>query len=346
MSVNRAAVATATTSNVLVYNGTTTTTSSSVFVSPCVVLSARHSSSAPQTEEPASSSSSQGFVSVLKLNMLQQNPGASKKKRRVGRGIGSSKGKTSGRGHKGTKARSGGSVPLFFEGGQTPFYKLLPKRGFTNKRHKTDMVSLNVGTIQDYIDMGRLSLDNKNENNIPVFNMKDLLDAGMFTTSSVKHGIKLLAEGKERLKTPFKLEISRVSESAIDAVEAIGGEVTTVHYNRLALRALLKPHKFTANGMKTRTVMDRDDEGGYGFEKEEGEDATVRNNSKTPRALPKFARPPPKWQPYYTSWKNRGYLSVQAQMRKLISERPELEDKFARALGVDNNSNKVEENQK
>mmetsp|Transcript_12827 Transcript_12827/g.26996 ORF Transcript_12827/g.26996 Transcript_12827/m.26996 type:complete len:209 (+) Transcript_12827:818-1444(+) len=208
------------------------------------------------------------------------------------------------------------------------------------------MVSLNVGTIQDYIDMGRLSLDNKNENNIPVFNMKDLLDAGMFTTSSVKHGIKLLAEGKERLKTPFKLEISRVSESAIDAVEAIGGEVTTVHYNRLALRALLKPHKFTANGMKTRTVMDRDDEGGYGFEKEEGEDATVRNNSKTPRALPKFARPPPKWQPYYTSWKNRGYLSVQAQMRKLISERPELEDKFARALGVDNNSNKVEENQK
>lgn len=241
-------------------------------------------------------------------------------------------------------------MPLFFEGGQTPFYKLLPKRGFTNKRHKADMVSLNVGTIQDYIDMGRLSLDNKNENNIPVFNMKDLLDAGMFTTSSVKHGIKLLAEGKERLKTPFKLEISRVSESAIDAVEAIGGEVTTVHYNRLALRALLKPHKFTANGMKTMTATttDRgvdgndDDEGGYGFQKEEGEDATVRNNSKTPRALPKFARPPPKWQPYYTSWKNRGYLSVQAQMRKLISERPELEDEFARALGVDNN-NKEEE---
>eukprot|EP00536_Pseudo-nitzschia_multiseries_P002484 jgi/Psemu1/235727/estExt_Genewise1.C_330102 len=226
--------------------------------------------------------------------MLQQNPGAVKKKRRVGRGIGSSKGKTSGRGHKGTKARSGGSVPLFFEGGQTPFYKLLPKRGFTNKRHKADMVSLNVGTIQDYIDMGRLSINNKTNDadNMPVLDMKDLLDAGMFTTSSVKHGIKLLAEGKERLRTPFRLEISRASESAIDAVEAIGGQITTVHYNRLALRALLKPHK----------------------------------------ALPKFARPPPKWQPYYTNWKNRGYLSVQAQMRKLLAERPELEEQFTRAL--------------
>jgi len=256
--------------------------------------------------------------------MLQQNPGAVKKKRRVGRGIGSSKGKTSGRGHKGTKARAGGSVPLTFEGGQTPFYKLLPKRGFTNKRHKADMVSLNIGTLQDYIDMGRLPVDKTNDDSVPVWNMKDLLDAGMFTTSSVKSGIKLLAEGKERLKTPFKLEISRASESAIDAVEAIGGEVTTVHYNRLALRALLKPHKFAAGDM-TAT----DDEGGYGFQ---SEDVVVRNNSKTPKALPKFARPPPKWQPYYTNWNNRGYLSVQAQMRKLLAERPELEEKFTQAL--------------
>ena len=243
-------------------------------------------------------------------------------KRRVGRGIGSSKGKTSGRGHKGQKARAGGSIPLTFEGGQTRFFKLLPKRGFKNKRHKADMVSLNVGTIQDYIDMGRLPVV---EGEVPKWNMKDLLDAGMFTTSSVKHGIKLLAQGKERLTTPFKLEISRASESAIHAVEAIGGEVTTVHYNRLALRALLKPHKFPLSPSSTR---DKEDEGGYGFT----EVLPNRNNDKTPRALPKFARPPPKWQPYYTNWDNRGYLSVQAQMRKLLSERPELEDKFAKAL--------------
>ena len=145
-------------------------------------------------------------------------------KRRIGRGIGSSKGKTSGRGHKGQKARAGGSIPLTFEGGQTRFFKLLPKRGFTNKRHKADMLSLNVGTIQDYIDMGRLKINEEEE--IPTFNMKDLLDSGMFTASSVKHGIKLLAKGKEKLTTPFKLEISRASETAIDAVEAIGGEVT------------------------------------------------------------------------------------------------------------------------
>jgi large subunit ribosomal protein L15 len=244
-------------------------------------------------------------------------------KRRIGRGIGSSKGKTSGRGHNGQKSRAGGSIPLTFEGGQTRFFKLLPKRGFTNKRHKAEILSLNVGTIQDFIDMGRLSIVNSNSDGIPAWNMKDLLDAGMFTASSVKHGIKLLAQGKEKLTTPFKLEISRASETAIDAVEAIGGEVTTVHYNRLALRALLKPHKFALG-----TGGNEDDEGGYGFD----EVLPNRNNSKTPRALPKFARPPPKWQPYYTNWKNRGYLSVQAQMRKLLSERPELEDTFTKAL--------------
>ncbi|KAL3924533.1 MAG: hypothetical protein SGILL_000984 [Bacillariaceae sp.] len=244
--------------------------------------------------------------------MLQDNPGAVKKKRRIGRGIGSSKGKTAGRGHKGQKARAGGSISLGFEGGQTKFYKLLPKRGFTNKRHKTDMLAVNLGTIQDYIDMGRLAVpdgsgDGDKAGVPPPLTMKDLLDAGLCTASSVKNGIKLLAKGKERLTTPIHLEISRASEEAIQAVEAAGGEVTTVHYNRLALRALLKPHKFGVTG---------DDD--HGSES---------------RRLPKFARPPPKWQPYYTNWeRNRGYLSVQAQMRKLLKERPELAESFQKAL--------------
>jgi len=276
----------------------------------------RYSSSAPQTQNDDTIE----YTQVLKLNALQQNPGAIKKKRRIGRGIGSSKGKTSGRGHKGQKARAGGSIPLTFEGGQTRFFKLLPKRGFTNKRHKADIVSLNVGTIQDFIDMGRLPIDN---DTIPVWTMKNLLDAGMFTASSVKHGIKLLAKGKERLRTPFRLEISRASETAIDAVEAIGGEVTTVHYNRLALRALLKPHKFVAGNTNN-------DENSEDIDFDEV--LPNRNNSKTPKALPKFARPPPKWQPYYTDWRVRGYLSVQAQMRELLSERPDLKDKFENAL--------------
>ena len=106
----------------------------------------------------------------------------------------------------------------------------------------------------------------------------------------------MLSKGKERWNTAnVELEFSRASPEAIRAVEEMGGEVTTVHYNRLALRALLKPHKFLQ--------------------------------------LPKFARPPPKWQPYYTNWdRNRGYLSLQAQMRKLLKERPELKERFAKAL--------------
>mmetsp|Transcript_18769 Transcript_18769/g.46498 ORF Transcript_18769/g.46498 Transcript_18769/m.46498 type:complete len:293 (+) Transcript_18769:266-1144(+) len=259
---------------------------------PAACLSTTASAAAPQSEE---------VVQVLKLNMLKDNPGAVKKKRRIGRGIGSSKGKTAGRGHKGQKARAGGSIPIGFEGGQTKFYKLLPKRGFTNKRHKADMLAINLGTIQDYVDMGRLlstsstSSDGDNNKTTTVITLKDLCDAGICTHSSIKHGVKLLAKGKERLTTPLQLEISRASTQAIEAVEAIGGQVTTVHYNRLALRALLKPDKFVQ--------------------------------------LPKFARPPPKWQPYYTNWdENRGYLSVQAQMRNLLKERPELEEAFTKAL--------------
>ena len=169
------------------------------------------------------------------------------------------------------------------------------------------MLAINLGTIQDYIDMGRLVLPEKDGGVSKPLTMKDLLDAGLCTASSVKHGIKLLAKGKERLTTPIQLEISRASEEAIKAVEDVGGEVTTVHYNRLALRALLKPHKFGVS------------------EKESEESKSAK--------LPKFARPPPKWQPYYTNWeRNRGYLSVQAQMRKLLKERPELAESFQKAL--------------
>ena len=252
----------------------------------------------------------QELVSILKLNMLQDNPGAVKKKRRIGRGIGSSKGKTSGRGHKGQKARAGGSIPIGFEGGQTKFYKLVPKRGFTNKRHKTDMLAVNVGTIQDYIDMGRLNPTNSNnDGEEQPLTLYDLCQAGICKPSSIKHGVKLLAKGKERLKTPFQLQVSRASQEAIQAIEEIGGQVTTVHYNRLALRALLKPEKF--------------------------------------ELLPKFARPPPKWLAYYTNWEtNRGYLSVQAQMRELLKKRPELEGAFAQALEEQQNKTKQKQTKK
>jgi large subunit ribosomal protein L15 len=220
-------------------------------------------------------------VTFLRLNNLQDNPGAVKKGRRIGRGIGSSKGKTSGRGHKGQKARSGGSIHPTFEGGQTKFYKLLPKRGFNNAEHAAPMIPLNLGTLQMYVDMGRL--DPAKE-----ITMRDMQLAGLFKANGVKHGVKLLADGA--LKQPLDLHVSRASSSAIAAVEAAGGSVTSVHYNQLALRALLRPQKF--------------------------------------EVIPKRARPPPKWQPYYTNMKNRGYLNPGVQMRDWFKKNPELEDKF------------------
>eukprot|EP00543_Licmophora_paradoxa_P003269 CAMPEP_0202443284 /NCGR_PEP_ID=MMETSP1360-20130828/2614_1 /ASSEMBLY_ACC=CAM_ASM_000848 /TAXON_ID=515479 /ORGANISM="Licmophora paradoxa, Strain CCMP2313" /LENGTH=161 /DNA_ID=CAMNT_0049058945 /DNA_START=190 /DNA_END=675 /DNA_ORIENTATION=+ len=154
------------------------------------------------------------------------------------------------------------------------------------------MVPINIGSLQDYVDMGRLDVNKE-------LTLKDLVDAGMTKTSSVKHGIKLLAKGKERLKTPLRLKVSRASQDAIEAMEAVGGEITTVHYNRLALRLLLRPHKFQ-------------------------------------EPFPRQAKPPPKLMPYYTSWKNRGYLSPQAQMKKLLSEKPELEAILEEKFGENN----------
>lgn len=216
-------------------------------------------------------------VTFLGLNNLSDNPNAIKTKRRVGRGIGSSKGKTCGRGHKGQKARSGGGPHPTFEGGQTTFTKRMPKRGFNNTAHATPMLPLNLGTLQDYIDMGRITPPTNPSS--PPITLKDLVAAGIFKPSSIKFGVKLLAKGKERLKSKVRIDVSRVSKGAIQAVENLGGEVRSVHYNKLALRALLKPEKF--------------------------------------EIIPRRARPPPSLMPYYTGYENRGYLSPEMQMRDL-----------------------------
>jgi large subunit ribosomal protein L15 len=236
-------------------------------------------------------------VIPLKLSMLRIIPGARHNKRRVGRGIGCSKGKTCGRGHKGQNARAGGGVRPSFEGGQTPQYKLFPKRGQTNV-HAAPMLPLNLGRLHDYIVMGRVDATQ------PI-TLKTLVDAGMFKTNAIQHGVKLLAHGSERWKPkcPVTLQVSRASASAIAAVEARGGSVTTVHYNALALRALLRPHRF-ANG-----------------------DDTGKHPHETRPPLPQPARPPPKWQSYYTRHGTRGYLHPAQQLRSWIlqQERPDLQ---------------------
>ncbi|EED90731.1 predicted protein, partial [Thalassiosira pseudonana CCMP1335] len=177
----------------------------------------------------------------LTLSNLCDNPGAITRARRIGRGIGSSKGKTSGRGHKGQKSRAGKGVHPTFEGGQTKFYKRLPKVGrMKNAKFKLDLIPLNVGKVQDFVTMGRLIPERSDG----VLTMRDFVNAGMFPASSIKSGVKLLGGGKEHVRDKLLIEVPWASASAIEAIEGKGGYVTTVHHNRLALRALLKPHKF------------------------------------------------------------------------------------------------------
>eukprot|EP00978_Attheya_sp_CCMP212_P005353 scaffold11964_cov37-Attheya_sp.AAC.1 len=114
--------------------------------------------------------------------------------RRVGRGIGSSKGKTSGRGHTDQNSRAGGGVRPTFEGGQTPLFKRLPKCGFTNNLAEP-MVPINVGKLQDYIDMVWLPVPKEGED---LLTMVDLVNAGITKASTVKHGVKLLMSTTQR----------------------------------------------------------------------------------------------------------------------------------------------------
>lgn len=175
--------------------------------------------------------------SSIRLNTLKDNPGATKQKKRVGRGIGSGTGKTAGRGHKGQKSRSGGGVRLGFEGGQTPLHKRLPKRGFRN-RFAQKLNPLNLDKLQSWIDMGRITVP---EDGSPI-TMKHLYDANV--VGKIKHGVKLLGKNTDSLKIPVNLEVTKASQSAIKAVEAAGGKVTATYFNKLALRALLMPEKF------------------------------------------------------------------------------------------------------
>eukprot|EP00571_Detonula_confervacea_P013104 CAMPEP_0172310106 /NCGR_PEP_ID=MMETSP1058-20130122/11293_1 /TAXON_ID=83371 /ORGANISM="Detonula confervacea, Strain CCMP 353" /LENGTH=346 /DNA_ID=CAMNT_0013022869 /DNA_START=125 /DNA_END=1165 /DNA_ORIENTATION=- len=245
-------------------------------------------------------------ITYLTLNQLADNPGAVKKARRVGRGIGSSKGKTCGRGHKGQKARAGGGVHPTFEGGQTKFYKRLPKIGkMKNSKFKLELISLNVGKVQDYVTMGRLIPERSDG----VITMKDFVNAGMFPSSSIKSGVKLLGDGKQFLKDKLLIEVPWASASAIEAIESKGGFVTTVHYNRLAMRALLKPHKFA---MKPEALLAAE----YGGEDDGEEVNTSELDLHDLHLLPKRARPPVKYMPYYTDYAKRGYLNPKVQLER------------------------------
>ncbi|KAB8296239.1 hypothetical protein EYC80_009016 [Monilinia laxa] len=161
------------------------------------------------------------------LSNLSDNPGAYNKRIRRGRGPSSGKGKTSGRGHKGQKQH--GKVPARFQGGQTPQDIVQGVRGFEN-HFSVDMSPINLNRIQEWIDQGRLDPTR------PI-TLKELADSRCL--HGVKDGVKLLARGKEELKTPINILVSRASATAIEAVEAIGGTVTTRFYTKPAIKRLL-----------------------------------------------------------------------------------------------------------
>ncbi|XP_075483127.1 uncharacterized protein LOC142523248 [Primulina tabacum] len=177
------------------------------------------------------------YSSLLALNDLRDNPGARKQKTRKGRGIGSGKGKTAGRGHKGQKAR--GTMKFGFEGGQTPLRRRLPKRGFKNPFSLT-FQPVGLGKIAKLINSGKIDSSE-------LITMKTLKDAGAIG-KQIEDGVRLMARGAEHIQWPIHLEVSRVTVRAKAAVEAAGGSVRRVYYNKLGLRALLKPEWFEKKG--------------------------------------------------------------------------------------------------
>ena len=152
----------------------------------------------------------------LTLNNLRDNKGAHLKFKRVGRGIGSGKGKTSGKGVKGQKAREGVSLNGF-EGGQLPIYRRLPKRGFHNPFRK-EYAPINLGALDAAVAGGKL------DGAVPITE-QTLLDAGLFRLGT-RAGVRLLARGE--ITRALTITVSGASAAAIAAVQAAGGTVTTL----------------------------------------------------------------------------------------------------------------------
>jgi len=149
----------------------------------------------------------------MKLNEVKDNAGATRNAKRVGRGIGSGTGKTSGSGHKGQKARSGVSINGF-EGGQMPIHRRLPKRGFNNIFRK-DYVEVNLGTLQAAIDAGKLDAGK------PV-DAAALVGAGVI--SKPRDGVRILGNGELTAKK-IEIHAAGASKSAVAAVEKAGGKI-------------------------------------------------------------------------------------------------------------------------
>lgn len=147
----------------------------------------------------------------MKLNTVKPNPNATKNRKRVGRGPGSGTGKTAGRGENGQNSRSGGGVRIGFEGGQTPLFRRLPKRGFTNARFKKEYAIINLDDLNSFKDGAEVTPE-------------ILLDGGL--VKKAKDGVKVLGNGK--LEKKLTVKANKFSASAKTQIEALGGKTEVI----------------------------------------------------------------------------------------------------------------------
>ncbi|XP_020386605.1 39S ribosomal protein L15, mitochondrial [Rhincodon typus] len=211
----------------------------------------------------------------VSLANLRPNPGAKKKEKRRGRGIHG--GKKSGRGHKGQTQR-GNRPRLGFEGGQTPFYIVIPKYGY-NEGHsyRRQYQPLSLNRLQYLIDLGRMDPSE------PI-DLTQLVNARGVTVQPLKrdYGIQLVEEGADNFVAKVNIEVQWASELAIAAIEKSGGIITTGFYDPRSLDVLCKPVPFFLRG----------------------------------QPIPKRMLPPEELVPYYTDAQNRGYLADPAKIQE------------------------------
>jgi len=155
----------------------------------------------------------------MELNKLNDNDGAKSSKKRLGRGVGSGLGKTSGKGHKGQKSRSGVSIKGF-EGGQMPIHRRLPKRGF-NKHNRKVYRILNLGDLQTVIDNGKIDIQKEINNSV-------ILSTGII--KNLKDGIRILARGK--ITSKVNILVDGASKNAVKQVEKAGGNLAVTVKNK------------------------------------------------------------------------------------------------------------------
>ena len=155
----------------------------------------------------------------MELNKLNDNDGAKSSKKRLGRGVGSGLGKTSGKGHKGQKSRSGVSIKGF-EGGQMPIHRRLPKRGF-NKHNRKVYRILNLGDLQKVIDNGKIDIKKEINNSV-------ILSTGII--KNLKDGIRILARGK--ITSKVNILVDGASKNAVKQVEKAGGNLAVTEKNK------------------------------------------------------------------------------------------------------------------